>query len=123
MYATHQHGLTEVRLNRNLILAGARVHVGAIIEYLAQFYGYIMALQALQRRQQLRTAQLAAIDKFELLFEPLPEADETISAKLVTVRDIHPLYFVKGRVYTSAKRELCVMEFKGFAQFDPEGTT
>lgn len=120
--ATQQHGLTEVTLNRELMLAGGRVHVGAIIEYLAQSYGYIMAVQALQRSQRLRIAQLAAIDKFELFSEVLPEAGETLSAKLVTVRDIHPLYLVKGRAFTSSGRELCVMEFKGFAQFDPERT-
>lgn len=118
--ATSQYGLTEVTLNRNLMLAGSRIHVGAIIEFLAQSYGYIMAVEAKQRRQRLQTVQLAAIDKFELLSEPLPAVGETLTAELVTVRDIHPLYLVKGRVFAPAKRELCVMEFKGYAQFGPE---
>ena len=92
--ATDQHGTTEVTLNRKLMLVAGRVSVGAIIEFVAQSYGFIMAIEAGRRGRRLHSTQLVAIDHFEFLSESLPREGEIISADLVTVRDLHPLYLV-----------------------------
>ena len=68
MHVSAQQGSTEVTLNHRLMLDRGRVHVGALVEFLAQSYGFIMAVEAMQRHRQLKVAQLAAIDRFELYF-------------------------------------------------------
>ena len=105
---SHTHGLTEVTLNRALMLQGGRVHVGAIIEFLAQSYGYIMAVLALQQNQRVRLAQLAAIDKFELLLRPLPAVGETLTAELITVsQSPSPLSRQGSRIHVYEPRAMC----------------
>jgi predicted hotdog family 3-hydroxylacyl-ACP dehydratase len=119
--STNQRGSTEVTLNRELMLVAGRVYVGAIIEFVAQSYGFIMAAEAIQQGRRLQTAQLAAIDHFELLTESLPREGETLSADLITVRDLHPLYLVKGQVFARQRRKLCTIEFKVYARFVSDG--
>ncbi len=118
MDVSAQRGITEVTLDHDLMLDRNRVHVGALVEFLAQSYGFIMAIEAMRRHGRLAIAQLAAIDHFELLSRCLPRAGETLSAELETIRDLHPLYLVKGQVLTPQRRIVCTIDFKGYALFE-----
>ena len=118
MHVSAQQGTTEVTLNHHLMLDRGRAHVGALVEFLAQSYGFIMAVEAMKRHRRLKVAQLAAIDRFELLSNTLPCEGETLSAELDTIRDLHPLYLVKGQVLAPQRRRLCAMEFKAYALFE-----
>lgn len=114
---TGDRGTTEVTLTHPLMLDRGRAHVGALVEFLAQSYGFIRAVDATRRLRRLTTAQLVAIDRFELLSETLPLEGETLTAELKTVRDLDPLYLAKGRILTPQRRIVCTIEFKGYAVF------
>ena len=118
MHVSAQQGSTEVTLNQQLMLDNGRAHVGALVEFLVQSYGFIMAVQEMQRHRRLKVAQLAAIDRFELLSNMLPSEGETLSAELDTIRDLHPLYLAKGQVFAPQRRRLCEIEFKAYALFE-----
>ena len=118
MHVSAQQGSTEVTLNHHLMLHRGRVHVGALIEFLGQSYGFIMAVEAMQCHRWLTVAQLVAIDRFELLSYTLPSQGETLSAELDTMRDLHPLYLARGQVFTRQRQRLCAIEFKAYALFE-----
>ncbi len=114
-----QHGRTAVTLNHHLMLDNGRVHVGALVEFLAQSYAFIMAVEARQRQRRVTVAHLAAIDRFELLSDTLPCEGETLSAELETIRNLDPLFLVRGQVFVPPRRKLCEIEFKAYAQTVP----
>jgi len=118
MHVSGQQGSTEVTLNHQLMLDNGKMHVGALVEFLVQSYGFIMAVKQMERHRRLKVAQLAAIDRFELLSNMLPSEGETLSAELDTIRDLHPLYLAKGQVFASQRRKLCEIEFKAYALFE-----
>lgn len=118
IHVSDQRGSTEVTVCHKLMQERGRVHVGALVEFLAQSYGFIMAVQAIQHKRRLKVAQLAAIDGFDLLSQPLPCEGETLSAELYTVRELRPLYLVKGQVFAPQRRRLCTIKFKGYALFE-----
>lgn len=118
--ADGQSGRTAVTLDRSLMLIDDRLYTGALIEFVAQSYGFIMALEVRGRGERLKLTQLASIDHFELLTAELPPAGATLTAELSTTRDMHPLYLVNGLVYTDSGEQLCEINFKGFARFESE---
>ncbi len=120
IHVSEQRGSTEVTVKHKLMQDRGRVHVGALVEFLAQSYGFIMAVQAVQQQRRLKVAQLAAIDRFDLLSQILPCEGETLSAELNAIRELHPLYLVKGQVFAPQHRTLCTIQFKGYALFEDD---
>lgn len=113
------NGTCCVKVSQNALMTKeARVFPAALIEFIAQSYGYLKALEA-KNKEGLAIASLAAIDSFEIFAENLPAEGSEVKIEIKTLNDLHPIYLIEGSVLEN-DREICRGKLKCFALFKGE---
>jgi hypothetical protein len=86
------------------------------LEFLAQSYGFIKAAYFLnQNVAKLEKALIPMIDDYSFVHANLRPGD-VIYAKLETVRNLNPMYIIKGTVLDEQQNRLAEARFKVFAE-------
>jgi hypothetical protein len=118
------HGTTETDLiEGSLFLKNKQINSMALIELLAQSYGYLKAIEirshSATQDRFIAVASLAAVDHFQMFTTNLPVVGGTLQSEVTTVNSIHPIYVVEGWV-RHKNQLLCHAQLKCFALLNGE---
>ncbi len=97
------HGICRVDIGRDRGFRGGdgKIRTSAIVEWIAQGYGYVKA--ANRRAEGFGTAGfgrafLVGITDCDVDLSSLSEADQAVHVHVRELRDMHPAYVVEGKV-------------------------